>query len=211
MQQEDIFLASEGDAWFERNRDVINSASHLQTDPVLALIRQYTLLQPEQTVLEIGCSNGYRLHFLHAHYRAQAYGIDPSQAAIQDAQHRFPSIDAQVGLAHQLDFADRFFDLVIFGFCLYVCSPEHLPTIIAEANRVLKSTGHIIIYDFLPKKPERRPYHHRAGIYSHKRDFGSLFAKAGLTCVEQRQVHEHDQTGITLLAQPPIIARNEAT
>ena len=62
-------------------------------------------------VLEIGCSNGWRLEAIREKYGCDCLGIDP-------ADSQFPYIFK--GTADSLPYPDNQFDLVIYGFCLYL-------------------------------------------------------------------------------------------
>src|ERR1700674_2563405 len=76
--QTKIFMSGLGDIWFERNR--INLGVH---DYVSAFIE--TLKLNPQSILELGCSNGWRLKKLREKYNCRILGIDPSEKAIKDA------------------------------------------------------------------------------------------------------------------------------
>jgi len=169
MSQTDILLAGEADAWFERNRDKLGL-----TDPVASVMRNLRI-QPK-SVLEIGCANGWRLKRMHEEYRCTACGIDPSAAAVAEARNQ-PGIHRVAhGVASRLPFMPDTFDLVIFGFCLYLCDREDLFTIVAEADRVLKDRGHLIIHDFADIEPPfARPYEHRAGMLAYHMDYARLW------------------------------------
>ena len=75
-----------------------------------------------------------------------SFGIDPSKKAIKIAQEL--GINAKVGTAEKLPFIDKEFDLIIFGFCLYLCDTNDLFKIAYEANRVSKVESWISIIDF---------------------------------------------------------------
>jgi ubiquinone/menaquinone biosynthesis C-methylase UbiE len=169
MSQQDIFLAGEGDQWFARNGQVL----HPERDDYVALLRQLAI-EPQQ-VLEIGCANGYHLEALRQAFNCQAHGIEPSQAAVDAGQQQFPQLQLTTGSARQLPYAKNRFDLVILGFCLYLCDREDLFIIAAEVDRVLKDGGFVLIKDFCPPIAYRNPYEHQAGIYSFKMDYGRLF------------------------------------
>ena len=57
-------------------------------------------------------------------------------------------ISAKIGTADQLDFEDKYFDFVIFWFCLYLCDRDDLFQIAKETDRVIKNEGFIIVLDF---------------------------------------------------------------
>ena len=93
-------------------------------DQVLASIRSLSL-QPT-SVLEVGCSNGWRLEAFRKTYAIRCWGIDPSADAIKEGKTLFPQISLVRGTADSLPFGADMFDLVIFGFCLYLCDREDL-------------------------------------------------------------------------------------
>lgn len=82
---------------------------------------------------------------------------------------------AQVGTADQLPWADSSLDVVVFGFCLYLCDREDLFRISAEAHRVLKDQGWLIILDFYAKASYSNPYTHFEGLKSFKTDYAAMF------------------------------------
>ena len=84
-------------------------------------------------------------------------------------------VHAQVGTADQLPFADKSFDVVIFGFCLNLCDRDDLFKIAAEADRVLKNPGWLLLKDFYSPTPLAREYHHKASVYSYTMDYKILF------------------------------------
>lgn len=171
--QRDIFLASEGDAWFERNRRVLETAADPVSDPVLSAINALKI--SGASVLEIGCSSGYRLAAIPPGQFSRRCGIDPSAKAIELGRQNFAGIELSVGTGDQLSFEAGCFDLVIFGFCLYLCDPGDLFKIAAEADRVVAPNGYIAIYDFSPGRPYRRAYSHHSGVNTHKMFFPAMF------------------------------------
>ena len=172
--QKDEFLAGEGDAWFFRNPGVSKRPeSKLAGDPLLAAIRTVGL--KPTSVLEVGSSNGWRLNALAREFGAEACGIDPSEAALVDGRKRYPVLDLRKGTADSLPFPEAQFDLVILGFCLYLCDRSDLFTIAAEVDRVLRDEGSVAIHDFTAPNPRRTPYRHRQGLYSYKMDYSRMF------------------------------------
>lgn len=169
--QKDVFLEAEGDAWLNRNAVALEKRDW-QEDAVCKKIA--TLFPDRQArILEIGCGEGSRLQYLARTYGHAVSGIEPSAAAVAKACER--GVSAVQGTADQLPFADQSFDVVIFGFCLYLCDDAHLFTIAREGDRVLSNHGWLLILDFDVPAPVYKPYHHRAGIQSRKMDYKSLF------------------------------------
>ncbi len=180
MRQAEIFLEGEGEAWLERNRPQLP----VEDDPVLAAL-DGTAITPGD-VLEIGCADGWRLMELKKRYHCRVTGIDPG---INPATIKHPSLF--VGTADDLPFAQSF-DLVIYGFCLYLCDREDLFRIVAEGDRVLKDGGHLVVFDFRPPSPRSRAYHHRDGVISYKMDHSKLW----LANPAYASVYEHSSNGL---------------
>lgn len=170
-KQKDIFLEIEGDNWFERNKKGLEERS-LSEDYFLNQILEFTINKNNSSILEVGCGNGHRLSALKQK-GYEVYGIDPSQVAIKDAAAN--GVNALVGTADNLPFVDNYFDVISFGFCLYLCDREDLFKITSEANRVLKKGGSLFILDFYSKYPISNNYHHYDGIKSYKMDYSKLF------------------------------------
>jgi SAM-dependent methyltransferase len=166
--QKKIFLGGEADRWFQRNASALGN-------PDDAAFRALSRLKPE-SVLEVGCANGWRLALAKEQWGAKCAGVDPSQAAIADGSVRFPGIPLHVGTADDLPFILDTFDCVVLGFFLYLCDRADLFRIAAETDRVLNPGGYLIVYDFCPPAPYRNPYSHRAGVFSHKMDHSRMWS-----------------------------------
>ncbi len=171
VSQKRLFLSDEGNHWYERNK--WNFSSAIKDDPILKAIEIYMLTTTR--VLEIGCSDGWRLAEIEKRYGSTGYGIDPSQNAITAGNISHPKLHLSVGTADELPNIEPV-DLIIFGFCLYLCDPQDLFKIAMESDRLLKDKGHIIVLDFHPPIGHyRNPYSHRDGIFSYKMDYSKLF------------------------------------
>jgi ubiquinone/menaquinone biosynthesis C-methylase UbiE len=192
MQQKDIFLHSEADAWFERNREACAKQDFKSNDPVTAAIldigRSPQVAGNRLKILEVGCGEGRRLAWLAEHIDAEVHGVEPSAKAVSEACQR--GVSALQGTADSLPYSDASFDIVVFGFCLYLCDQQDLFQIAQEANRVLKPDAWLVIHDFFAPTPMRRAYHHKPGVFSHKMDFRTLFDwHPAYTCYAHRLVH----------------------
>jgi SAM-dependent methyltransferase len=168
--QKDVFLKTEGDAWFERNASALD-AKDWSSDPLCQKVAK--LSTRPLSVLEIGCGDGSRLHYLACKHGHTVAGIDPSKAAVQKATER--GVRAEQATAERLPFADGEFDVVMFGFCLYLCDDDDLFRIAQEGDRVLRSPGWLLIWDFECDSPRYRAYHHFSGVQSRKMDNKSMF------------------------------------
>jgi len=191
--QRDIFLGGEGDAYFRRNASGYQASHVGRASLPLSVIERY--LKPEARVLEIGCANGLNLEALRQRAGIRGSGIDPSVHAVEAGKRDFPSLDLAVGTADALPFADGAFDLVWFGFCLYVTDRALLPRVVAEADRVLKNGGYLAIVDFDPDLPVRRRYSHAAGVTTYKSDHARMFLGfPHYVLVEKRAFSHHGDT-----------------
>ena len=82
------------------------------------------------------------------------------------------------------------FDVVYFGFCLYLVDRFDLFQVVAEADRVLKTGGFLFITDFDPRIAMKRKYHHKEGVYSYKMKYENLFlGSPSYTLIEKRLHH----------------------
>ena len=174
MKQKEIFLQSEGDAWFTRNQEGVADRKLPEND---ALLRELLNFVPAKTgglkVLEVGCGAGTRLAWLKNNLNADCYGIEPSARAVAAACAK--GINVKQGTADALPFDSQSIDIVIFGFFLYLCDREDLFHIANEADRVLRSPGWLMIMDFFSPTPKARTYHHCPGVQSYKMDYRTLF------------------------------------
>ena len=195
MKQKDVFLQSEGDAWFARNSG--GPAAEAESDLLLSELPALSSpgLGPGTRILEIGCGEGRRLAWLGKNRGCDCEGIDPSAAAVQTARKR--GVAARQGTADKLPFPDQAFDIVMFGFCLYLCDREDLFRIACEADRVLKDPGWLLILDFYGTVPSKRAYHHRAGLFSYKMDYRSLFSWHPAYVNVLHKVRQHAGGGYT--------------
>jgi ubiquinone/menaquinone biosynthesis C-methylase UbiE len=180
-----------------RNQQAL-SARKLPDDDML--LQEILALAPRGAqgnleVLEVGCGDGTRLAWIQSHFKARCHGIDPSAQAVDAA--RAKGVDAKQGTADSLEFEDGVFDIVIFGFCLYLCDRGDLFRIASEADRVLRAPGWLMILDFYSPAPRSKPYHHHPGVRSHKMDYRSVFNwHPDYECVTHN-VRHHDGTGYT--------------
>lgn len=191
MKQKDIFLGSEGDAWLERNQAALARRRLPDEDPVLSELLSLPGIDKKMCVLEIGCGDGARLGWLKENRGSRCSGIDPSAQSVTSAKQH--GIRAIQGTADQLPFEAGEFDLVIFGFCLYLCDRDDLFRIAQEADRVLRTPGWLVINDFYSPAPISQAYKHRPGLFSHKMDYRELFSwNPSYTCMTHKVRHHQD-------------------
>lgn len=176
-KQKDLFLESEGDAWFERNHMAVQERDFGRDDPIVQAVttclNSHAWKVDGVKLLEVGCGEGKRLQWMAENLGLQCYGVEPSEKAVAHASTKV--VKVVQGTADQLDFESQTFDFVVFGFCLYLCDRDDLFQIAREAHRVLKPNGWLVIHDFFAETPRFREYHHLPGILSYKMDYRRLF------------------------------------
>jgi len=174
VKQSEIFLRSEGDGFHRRNQRVFAElGSGSQDDQVIQCLR--TLALKPKRILEIGCSNGWRLDLIRRELGAECFGVDPSSEAVSQGAASYPDVTLTTGTAERLPYKAGSFELVVFGFCLYLCDRQDLFVIAAEADRVLADGGYMIILDFYPPLPYRNRYKHVDGLFCYKMDYAAMF------------------------------------
>ena len=109
---------------------------NLQTN--LEFLKGSDLLQPNHSILEVGCGIGNIVHEL-AEQGYDIIGRDISREAIAYGRKKYPDIKIEVQPAEELKFEDKSFDIVL-SFDLF----EHVVQIdrhISEVFRVLRPGG----------------------------------------------------------------------
>lgn len=184
--QTDIFLGSEGDAWFERN--FWKMEDQKDASPVVEMVKKHVRQGFSGNILEFGCSNGITLNALREEYpRSNLYGVDPSDAAIQNGRSRFHTIHFAKGTTIAHPYPPSSMGMVIYGFCLYVCDPPELPEIVCQGDNLLRDRGYLIIHDFDAHEPHSVPNHHVEGLMTYKMNWGQLWlANPAYKLIEQK-------------------------
>ncbi|HEU4423573.1 MAG TPA: methyltransferase domain-containing protein [Pilimelia sp.] len=97
-------------------------------------------------VLEVGCGTGIITAMIaELPGVAECIGVDPSAGFIERARHRAPSLRFEVADGRALPFGDHAFDGLVFATTLcHVPAPE---LALAEARRVLRPGGYLLVYD----------------------------------------------------------------
>jgi len=213
--QRDTFLNGEGDAWFERNESFLDTdlESRAACDPIIVAVKHHGF-KPKR-ILEIGASNGWRLGVLRELTGAESIGLEPSEKAVMAARARYPKIAMHQGTADSLPCGDEEVDLLILGFCLYVCDRKDLFRIVAECDRVLADGGRLMILDFYSSIPWRNPYAHFPGMYAYKMQYEKMFSWNPYYRVMEHRLTDHfagagddplDRLALTVLVKDSVDA-----
>ena len=106
-------------------------------------------------VLDIGCGEGTNVKFLRE-TGLNVMGIDASPRLIESGRARYPELKNVIseGDAHALDFEPNTFDIAyMIGVLHHMGSPCEQRRAIAEALRVVKENGYVIIRESNLKNP----------------------------------------------------------
>ncbi len=178
--QDLVFLESEGNNYFRRNRTVFTDPDKFSDDMPLRLLGRHGDVRPRK-VLEIGCANGFRLATIHERFGAECTGVDPSIEAIDCGKQLYPNVNLIRALASEIPLSDPF-DLVIVFFVLHWVGRERLMQAVSEIDRLTADAGYLLIGDFFPSTPRMRKYHHlpHEEVFTFKQDYASIFVASGL-------------------------------
>ncbi len=178
LSQSQIFLSSEADHWYLRNKEKLEVIKQsIATDILLKTCKPYS--DQIKNVLEIGCASAQKLEIITREFEATGYGIDPSELAINDARSRFSAMGLNatfsVGVSSDLPYLEKSMDLVLLGFFLYVVGRNELESTINEINRVTKPGGFLLIEDFDYGMPITKEYVHHRDLRTYKENYARYF------------------------------------
>lgn len=109
-------------------------------------------VKDDTKILDLCCGKGQTTKFL-VNYSRNVTGLDASLFALEAAKKNVPQADYVEGLAQQLPFDDRSFDIVHTSLALHEMTTAELAAIFAEVYRVLKPQG---IFTFIDL---HKPHH----------------------------------------------------
>lgn len=145
VSQAQAFLDGVGDDYYQRNKKDFG-----QREDLVEHVLKGSGYKPT-SVLEIGSADGWRLKRIQKQFNCRVVGIEPSREAVRAANMN--GVPSAQGAAQDLSmFRPASFDLVIFGYCLWLCNPEDWFFIAGESNRVLVDKGRLIIHDCIPPR-----------------------------------------------------------
>lgn len=191
MSNKKIFKINEGDRYFLRNYKKLSTINYEKDNLQKIISNKISSFKNKKIrVLEIGCGDGGRLTYLKKKFEnVEFYGLEPSKKAKRD-NYKLNTI--KVGTAEKLPFKENFFDILIFGFCLYLTDSEDLFQISSEAYRVTKKRSWIIIKDFDTEMTLIKKYKYNKNVKVRKMDYSKMFLWHPNLLLHSKQKYNHD-------------------
>ena len=190
-------LHKEGDAYFERN--LTNGKIELAKGCMLLdeFLSENISGWSAFRILEIGCCYGYNLMHLCGKYGFLGYGIEPSEKAVHYGERLLKeegnkNIILKQGTADKLEFEAEYFNIVIMAFCMFWVDRKYMMRAISEADRVLKTGGYLVSWDFDTKVPYRRVNIHNVNVPTYKYDLANLFLGNPQYSLIEKRSFSHD-------------------
>lgn len=176
MNQTKIFLKDEADNYFARNEKAHAAAKY---DIVLDVYRRY-FGKNKFDVLEIGCSDGWRLKKIKKEYGANVFGVEPSVKAVNKAKKDFGLRNIVASTADAFNF-NRKFDLILAPFVFHWIDRSLLLSSVCNIDRHLNDGGFLLINDFWQNGFKKAGYHHRKDVkmWTYKQDYSKIFSSIG--------------------------------
>jgi SAM-dependent methyltransferase len=203
VSQGEIFLDSEGNQYFDRchiREQCEEGQNPAENDLSSKLMGLYDL--KPKTVLDIGCSNGFRLEGMRNTLGAQCFGLEPGIDAIEDGRKRFPNLNLQQGLCSNIPW-DRSFELIVVNFVLHWVERDAIDRCINEIDRVLESGGFLLLGDFFPDHAHDNDYHHLPGkIRTFKEQYFERFTERGYTHLAHLSTHHSHLKTVQVCSDP---------
>lgn len=192
--QESVFFDQEADNWFLRNKENLlkRNAEH---DHCITIINNNIDKSQISSILELGCSNGYRLNLLRQIFPdcKKIVGVDASKLAVNDGKERY-GLELYHDSLYKFHYPEQF-DLIIINFVLHWIDRNLLYQTIANIDSLLKeSNSYLCLGDFYPYFPYKRKYHHHTehNVYTYKLNYKEFFLASNCYQLIQEQVFKHD-------------------
>lgn len=169
MKPEEIAaLAADGDRYHRVNHEGIGTIA----DPAFDQMQVINEVSPIRSVLEIGCTTGFRLDKAQRQFGATCCGLEASPAAVKEGRERYPLVDIRQGVAPAdlSQFSGSTFDVVVVGHLLYLLPRSDLFEFAAQVDSLLGENGHLIIVDFIYHRDTVATYAHQDSLQLYKGD-----------------------------------------
>jgi ubiquinone/menaquinone biosynthesis C-methylase UbiE len=176
MNQTKIFVKDEADNYFSRNE----KKHFLIKDDAILDIYEKCFSKKKIDVLEIGCSDGWRLNIIKERHKADVFGVEPSVKAVNKARKKFGLKNIMTSTADAFSF-DYKFDLILIPFVFHWIDRSLLLRSVCNIDKHLNNGGFLLINDFWQTGFKKTIYHHRkdVDIWTYKQDYSKIFSVIG--------------------------------
>lgn len=194
MNQEQIFVSSEADKYFLRNKEVLDSFLKEQ-DNIYKLIKKFNRKEEITSVLELGCATGYRLNFLKDILSNcnRFVGMDASGLAIEHGKQKY-GLELYQDSFGSFNYPEQF-DLVIVNFVLHWIDRDLLYQCVANIDKFLKpQNSFLVLGDFYPFYSHKRKYHHvEKDLFTYKCDYKEIFLCSNMYQILDEIITTHNK------------------
>ena len=194
MDVRKLFLDSEGDKYYNRNKEVLNKEISMDVQFYTSFLSNFNNITDKYKIVEIGAANGRNLNYLNEKLGCSISGIEPSSDAVLDGNNKFfNGRDVLLkGTSDSLPYEDESVDVVMFGFSLFWVGRKYLFRSISEADRILKSGGYLFITDFDTFNPYKRVNIHNKDAYTYKMNYSKLFLANPQYYLVEKKAFSHE-------------------
>lgn len=137
-------MGSDSYSWQARIYDLVLEPLNA---PVRQVARGMVTVQAGSVVLDIGCGTGAALEEFRA-AGCVVMGADRSSAMLDQARERLNDVELRLMSGKTVPFGDACADLVVVSLVLHSLDHEDATTLLAEAARVLRPNGRLLVTDF---------------------------------------------------------------
>lgn len=189
MREEQLAaLRVDGDGYHARNHAGIGTIA----DPAFDRLTLIDEVTPVRSVLELGCTTGFRLEKARTAFGARVVGLEASAAAVAEGRDLYPEVELHAGVApgDLASFAGEQFDVVIVGHFMYLLPREDLFALAAAVDGLLVAGGHLIVMDFIHPTPLSADYTHHRDLRVFKHDPSAPWLWSPTYALVSRQVYD---------------------
>lgn len=106
-------------------------------------------------LLDVGCGHGF-IHPMLADLSCKVVGVETASEVLPLAREANPDVEYVAYDGHALPFDDQSFDVVLTICVMHHVPPAQWAAFLAEARRVLRPGGRIIVFEHNPWNPATR-------------------------------------------------------
>lgn len=181
-------LLDDSDGYFARNFDVLVP----EEDRLTQSLDKVNASSPIQRLLEVGCTNGWRLSAAAAKFGCEVVGVEAGATAVHDGRQRFPEVSLYYGLAPEVletDLSNERFDCIALGMFMYVLPREDLFRLASIVDALLSDDGHLVVQDFLYPSSVQSDYAHSTELQTFKSDPSAPWTWSPMYTLMHRDVY----------------------